>query len=334
MRAIGDLASYMLSSRLQSDLRNSAETAAEAATTGLAKNKSRHLGGATMALSLLDRKAVLLEQHQRGIAEASLFAGAMQSTLGRIQDQTSQLVASLSLVSQVQHSSELKTLSETAAGVFVDTVNAVNSEIAGRSLFSGSVTRAQPLPNGQALLDMLRTDVAGAATVADVMTAIDTWFDAPGGTFETAAYQGSDTGFMTLPLSAGDTATFGLRADGETMRDLFKALAKGALAGDSGLGLDQGAQTRLLDQSRIDLLRSDRSLTEERSSLGLTEAIVEDARVTTDSELARLAIDRLSLIGVDQFEAASEFEAAQQQLEVFYRIAARQSRTSLAEYLR
>lgn len=36
MRAIGDLASYMLSSRLQSDLRNSAETAAEAATTGLA----------------------------------------------------------------------------------------------------------------------------------------------------------------------------------------------------------------------------------------------------------------------------------------------------------
>jgi flagellar hook-associated protein 3 FlgL len=62
--------------------------------------------------------------------------------------------------------------------------------------------------------------------------------------------------------------------------------------------------------------------------------MIDASRNATDIELDRVSMDRVSLLGVDQFEAASEFEAAQQQLEVFYRIAARQSRVSLAEYLR
>ena len=82
------------------------------------------------------------------------------------------------------------------------------------------------------------------------------------------------------------------------------------------------------------MLDVDRALTEERAGLGLTEAMIETARLSTATELDRIALDRLSLIGIDQFEAASNFEAAQQQLEVFYRIAARQGRVSLAEYLR
>ena len=334
MRAIGDLASFMLSSRFQASLRNSAEFAAQAATTGLASDKARHLGGATMAVSLLDRKEVLLEQHQRGIAEAALFAGATQSILGRIQDQTEGLTKNLALVSQLAHGPDFKTMSNSASEVFIDTVNALNSEIAGRHLFSGTDTQTSPLPDGAAVLDRLRSDVAGASSAQDLMNAIDTWFDAPGGVFETDAYQGSQTGFMTLPLSNSDTATFGLRADDDTLKDTLKALAKASLAADDGLGLAASEQAKLLRQGHFELVQSDRNLTEERASLGLTEAMIDATRIATESDLARIASDRLSLIGIDQFEAASEFEAAQQQLEVFYRIAARQSRSSLVEYLR
>lgn len=334
MRPIGDLASFLLSSRFQIDLRSSAVSTAESATTGLAKDKARHVGGATLAVSLLDRKSVLLEQHKSGIAEAALLAGATQSVLGRIQDQAVQVTNSLSLVSQLQNLSELKTLSDTVGNVFVDTVNALNSKVAGRYLFSGSETQAQPLPSGQALLDMLRTDVSAAVDANGVMAALDAWFDTPGGGFETLAYQGSGAGFMSLPLSSENTATFGLRADDEAIRNHLKSLAKAALASDPGLALSMADQTMLLEQARADLRNSDQVLTEERSGLGLTEAIIETARTSTEADLARVISDRLSLVGVDQFQAASEFEAAQQQLEVFYRIAARQSRTSLAEYLR
>ncbi|WP_292288257.1 flagellin [Marivita sp.] len=334
MRAIGDLASYMLSSRFQTQLRNSADAAAQAATTGLAPDKARHLGGSTLAVSLIDRKSELLEQHQRGVAEAALLAGATQSAFGHIQDQASELSGDLALTPQLQNRSELKAVSDKAAEVFIDTVNALNSEVAGRRLFSGTATQTRPLPDGQTMLNMLRSDVAGGVTASDVRTALDTWFNSAGAGFETMAYQGSDTGFISLPLSSDETATFGVRADSDTMRHHLEALAQAALASDPSIALGIPDQKDLLSQSRAALLQSDNILTEERSSLGLTEASIERARTGTEAELSRLASDRVSLVGIDRYEAASDFEAAQQQLEIFYRVAARQSRTSLAEYLR
>lgn len=334
MRSIGDLATFMLSSQFQARLRIAADASAQEATTGLAKDTARHLGGSPMAVSLLDRKSELLEQHQRGIAEAGLFASAMQSVLGKIQDQTGQLGTSLSLVSQLQQPSELKTLSDAAATTMIDTVNALNSEIAGRYLFSGSGTRARPLPNGESLLAMLRSQIAGATNPGDAIAAVEAWFDAPGGPFESLAYSGSETGFAQLPIGPDQAVTLGLRADGETVRDMLKALGIAALASDASLGFDVVDQKTLLDEGRIALLQVDSSMTEERAGLGLIEARIDTARLAAESDLSRIALDRMSLAGVDQFKAASDFEAAQQQLEVFYRIAARQGRVSLAEYLR
>ncbi|OSQ50589.1 flagellin [Marivita geojedonensis] len=331
MRAIGDLASYMLASRLQTDLRNQADSAAESATTGLAADKARHLGGATLAITLLERKSSLLVQHQRGISEAAVLAGASQATLERIQEQSVDLANDLAIVPQLQNSSQIQALSLDASRVFVDTVNALNSSIAGRYLFSGSATQTKPLPDGAVFLDMIRTDLAGASSAADVLAGVDAWFDALSGSFD-AVYQGSTDGFMTLPLSSETTAVFALRADGETPRGVLRALAKTALAESAGLSLPE--QSQILEAGRADLLQGDQWLTEERASLGLTEARIADAASATEADITRIELDRLSLIGVDQFEAAAEFEAAQQQLDVFYRIAARQSRTSLAEYLR
>lgn len=331
MRAIGDLASYMLASRLQTDLRNQADSAAESATTGLAADKARHLGGATLAITLLERKSSLLVQHQRGISEAAVLAGASQATLERIQEQSVDLANDLAISPQLQNSSQIQALSLDASRVFVDTVNALNSSIAGRYLFSGSATQTKPLPDGAVFLDLIRTDLAGASSAADVLAGVDAWFDALSGSFD-AVYQGSTDGFMTLPLSSETTAVFALRADGETPRAVLRALAKTALAESAGLSLPE--QSQILEAGRAELLQVDQWLTEERAGLGLTEARINDAASATEADIARIELDRLTLIGVDQFEAAAEFEAAQQQLDVFYRIAARQSRTSLAEYLR
>jgi flagellar hook-associated protein 3 FlgL len=334
MRAIGDLASFMLSSQFQARLLRIADSSAQEATTGVAQDNARHLGSSTMGFSLLERKTQLLEQHQKGIAEAAVIAGATQSVLGKIQDQLGELATGLSLAGQLNNATELKALSDTAAMTLMDTVNALNSEIVGRHLFSGTASRTSPLPAGASFLDMLRSDVAGAATPGDLVSAVDEWFNAPSNPFETLAYSGSDTGFTHLPIGPGETVTFGLRADGDTVREVLKALGIAALAADPSFGFNTDAQKTLLEQGRLGVLKVDRALTEERAGLGLIEARIEAARVATDIELDETALDRLSLVGVDEFKAASEFEAAQQQLEVFYRVAARQSRVSLAEYLR
>ncbi len=334
MRAIGDLASFMLSSRFQANLRNTALSVAQEATTGLAADKARHLGGLNLEMSLLERKTILLEQHQRGIIEAGLFASSTQVILGRIQDQTTQLSQNLSLASQLPEVSALKAISDEAAAAFVDTINAINSKFAGRFILSGSATKSQPLPDGDTVLDMLRSEISGASSINDVIIALDTWFDAPSGGFNTLAYKASNTGYARLPLSDKETAIFSLRADDEVFRNMLKAVSKSALATEPLLDLTPEDQQTLLSQSHVDIINLDKHLTEERANLGLTEAVVEEARLSTESELARLKLDRLTMIGVDQFESASKFEAAQNQLELFYRIAARQGQTSLAEYLR
>lgn len=334
MRAIGDLASFMISSQLQARISSAANVSAQEATTGLAHDKARHLGGSTMAISLLERKSQLLEQHQRGISEAAIFAGATQSVLGRIQDQIGDLATDLSLSSQLQNAMEIKTLSSTAAETMIDAVNSLNVEVAGRHLFSGTATGTKPLPDGATLLENLRSDIAGSATPGDAIAAVDAWFDTPAGAFETLAYSGSTTGFASIPIRDDETVTFGLRADGETVREMLKALSFAALASDPSLGFDVADQKTLLDQGFGSLIKVDRQITEERSGLGLTEAMIEASRVSVETDLERIARDRLKLIGVDQFKVTSEFEVAQQQLEIFYRIAARQGQVSLAEYLR
>lgn len=334
MRAIGDLAAFMLASQLQASLRKSADTAAHQATTGLAKDKARHLGGSSMALSLLDRKAQLLEEHQRGIAELAVFASSTQTVLGKIQDQSLELAKRLSVTSQLKELTTLGTLSNSAAQVFVDVVDALNTEVAGRYLFSGVATDRPPLPGGLDLLSMLKEDLAGISSPDAAMSAINSWFNAPTGAFETMVYAGSVSGFAQRPIGPDATVVFGLRADGDTVRHLLTALATAAVASDASLEFSTTDQQTMLDQARKDLGDADRNLIEERAGVGLTEATIATSRRETDIDLNRLAFDRTSLLGVDQFEAASEFEAAQQQLDTFYRIAARQSRVSLAEYLR
>lgn len=334
MRAIGDLATHLLSSQFQSRLRQSADTSAQEATTGLAKDKVRHLGGATMTYSLLDRKTKLLQEHKRGIAEVAVFASATQSVLGKIQDQTTELSNRLSFVSQLENKTELKTLSESAQQSFVDVVHALNTEIAGRHLFSGTATDRRPLPNGVELLERLQTDLSGATTPQDVLSAISDWFGTSTGAFETGVYAGSVSGFSQRSIGPGASVTFGLRADDDSVRELLAALATAAIASNETFGFSATEQQVLLDKARNDLLKADRNLIEERAGVGLIESAIETARIETDAEIGRLELDRVSLLGIDQFQAASDFEAAQQQLDVFYRIAARQSRVSLAEYLR
>lgn len=334
MRSIGDLATYMLSNQFHTNLRTAANTAAQEATTGLAKGKVRHLGGSSLAVSLMDRKAQLLETHQRGISHVAIFATATQGALGKIQAQASDLSQSLSLVTQLQDTAQLNALSREAERIFVDTVNALNMDIAGRHVFSGSATDTQPLPSGQALLDMLRNDMAGVTTPAQVIDGIRLWFETPGGGFDTKAYAGSVSGFSQSPIGPDATVTFGLRADAQNIRELLTALGTAALSSEPSFALTAPQTQTVLDHARSTLGSVDQRLTQDRAGVGLIEAAIETARKETDAEIQRLSQNRLSLLGVDQFDAASEFEAAQQQLDVFYRVAARQSRVSLAEYLR
>jgi flagellar hook-associated protein 3 FlgL len=334
MQSIGDLASFLYSSRFQGELKDLASGSAAAATTGLVQDKARHLGGSVLPLSLLERKATLLEQHKLGIAEASIFAGVTQAALGKVSSQVETLSNSLTLTSQIDSIAGLRTFSESARMAFLDTVQSLKTEAGGRYVFAGSATTAPPLTDGGAMLSDLDALVAGTTNAADLVNAIEDWFELPGGGFETSAYTGSTTGFVTIPLKSETSMTFGLRADDPVIRDTLKAMAVAAFASDVSLNLPVSEQKLAFAHAHQGLISASQSVIEEQSSVGLNERIIDLAKQEVETDIARLNSDRLQFIGVDQFEEASKFEAAQQQLEILYRIAARRKEMSLAEFLR
>lgn len=334
MKSIGDLASFLFSSRYQSDLKAISERAAQAMATGEATDKARHLGSSTLALSLLERKVTLLHQHEAGVAEAAGFAQAIQVSLGRIQDEVDTFAGATALIPQLETVADLQRYSDQARIAFESVVSTLNAQSSGRHLFSGAATSEPPLPDGASLLSAIGSHVAGAADLDDLAAALDSWFDAPAGGFETTAYVGSSTGFVSMPLGAERAVTFGLRADDPTLRSTLKALALAVFSTDPNLGFSVAEQKRGFSLSRNGLLVVGSDLIAEQGNLGLNQSMIDRVRQHVEDDLALAGMNRLALVGVDQFEEASRFQTTQNQLEMLYRIAARQGATSLAEYLR
>lgn len=334
MQSIGDLASLMVSRHRQNELQRATQASATEATTGIFQDKAAHLRGTTLSLALAERQTTLLEQHKRGISEAGILASATQSSLEHIRGMSEDLANSLSLVTQIDDPSELKLLAGRAESTFRDTVNSLNSKVAGKYLFAGSSTDTQPLMDGAAFVASIRTAMTGATSLPDVQTILSDWFSTPGGPFETLAYSGSTMGKIVVPIGPSSNVEMDLRADSNVMRATLEALALSFVATDDAVNLSPSDQQDLLTQSASDLRLSIEDLTVNQGQIGLLEQQIAEHSKLVEAKLDRAQSDLQTLIGVDQFQAVTEFEATNAQLEIFYQLTARASQTSLSSYLR
>lgn len=111
-------------------------------------------------------------------------------------------------------------------------------------------------------------------------------------------------------------------------------MAKATFAGNPSLNLTNHERQIVFDVARSELADATSQIVSLRGGLGMQEEKISTSQARVDQSLAQLSIDRLEMIKANQFEKATELEAAQQKLNALYRIAARQSRTGLAEYMR
>ncbi len=201
-------------------------------------------------------------------------------------------------------------------------------------MFGGTTLDASPLADANTMLDALHVEVTGLTTAADIDAAIDNWFDASGGGFETVGYEGGTTDFISRSIASTQTVEIGLRADDQAIRDTLKGLAKGALAGDPTLAFDTDIQRDLQVQSGADLLSTASSLAGIQGRLGHIEGQVEEASTRIAAQETSYGIARNELVSADPFETATRLQSVQLQLETHYTLTARLSRLSLTEYLR
>ncbi|CAK9055877.1 Flagellar P-ring protein (Basal body P-ring protein), partial [Durusdinium trenchii] len=82
------------------------------------------------------------------------------------------------------------------------------------------------------ILSALSTALVGLTSAADVRTAVDTWFDTPGGGFDTIAYLGSDDPLDPFQISEVGEAKLDLLARDDEMRAVLKEFSLAALLDD------------------------------------------------------------------------------------------------------
>ncbi|MBP0483332.1 flagellin [Sagittula salina] len=332
MEVVGDMSRALVLRNNQVRLREEMDLLAIEISTGFKKDPGQHLDGDLTGLLAIDRTLERLDSFRVNVTEATFLTSSMQTTLDEIQTRSETVSQTLISAELTPNGPLLATMSEDAENALGQIINGMNRSVAGRFLFSGTATDRRPVQVMSDILNDARTALAGSVTLADVDTALDTFFGA-GGQFETVNYEGSNTGLAPMRLSETETANVDIRATDPVFREVLKPLIMATLATDSSLGFSQNVQVEMLAKSGRDLLGAQQNVVELRAGLGALQARIEESETRNAAERMATAKARVDLVGADQYESASRYESIRAQLESLYAITVRSQRLSLAEFL-
>ncbi|MEO1000086.1 MAG: flagellin, partial [Pseudomonadota bacterium] len=221
-----------------------------------------------------------------------------------------------------------------ARGAFEDVVTALNARYGGRSLFAGAATEGPALADAETMLTAIAATTASAPDAATAATAIDDWFQAAGGGFETMGYLGATTDAPPAQIAPGQSLTYATRADSGAVRDLLAGLAKIVIGLEAPPAGDPDAASALFEEGARGLTGAIPGIVGERAALGEAEARIAETAAAQAAERTLLETARARLVAADPYDTATEFQAVEQQLQTVYTITARLAGLSLLNALR
>lgn len=332
MTAIGDLAASLTFLRNSTSLKQTISTLTTELSTGTVADIHGRLGGNYAYLSEIDSSLITLAGHATAAAEAGTIATSMQASLSMVYDRSSELAQTL-MTTDLNAAHATQNIGSVHAREDLGTmVSALNTSVAGRALFSGSAVGTVPLADSAALLDGLRTELAGLTDPADIRTAATAWFGSGGG-FDTDIYQGSTQDLAPMRLGDGQSADLMLRADDPVFKSLLMETALAALADDPALGLSEADANTLRFETGTNLLAVKDQVIELQGKLGLQEMRIEEAQTALSVQRLVLEETRGQLLAADPFETAAYLEDAQFRLDALFAVAARSASLKLVNYL-
>lgn len=332
--AIGDLAGSFQSRLLSAQLKTDLNRLGRELTTGVREDISSQISGDYGPIAGIERSLKALEAFRTATTETATLTDAAQLALENVQNTNHDLAPALLTAGNSRSATLIRTSAIDARQQFSSLVSAMNTRVADRTVFAGAATDGPALASATDMMAELVTASAGALTAADVSTAVDTWFDAPGGGFETSGYVGSANAMGPIQLAEGETLGLTTRADDQVVRDLLKSYAKSALIAEGVLSGNVTEQARLTDRAAEGILTADGGLTNLRAEVGSLQGRVEEISVQNTAEKSALELARSDLIAVDPYEAASELEAVYSQIETLYTVTSRIARLNFTDYMR
>lgn len=331
--SLGDLAQTFMLQRRGAALKADMGRITEELATGQVSDIKSVLAGSSSYLSDLERDLQSLTGYRVATVEAAQLADATQSALERVNSSVESMSAKLLAMSPHAGETVLDQFSVDAEAELAAIVSALNTSSGGRSILAGRATDRPALQDAETILAGLRSATVGVTSAADLKQAAESWFNDPAG-FAAVAYTGSGETLAPFRLSSDETVNLELTANDQAFRDILMHVSVAAISTDFAFNLSAENRQVLLQETGQALFQQQSSLTAERASVGSAQARIDAVATRNSAEEFALMSARNALLQVDPYEAATELEAVQFQLQSLYAVTARMSGMSFVNYIR
>lgn len=328
--SFGDTAQFMSTLRTTNDIKSRLQVLQQELATGTAADLPAKLGSDLDRFTLIERDLKVLDGFAATTETVALTLDQMQAVMLGIDDQRNRVV---SAALGTGPESETDVVGATARQAFGTMVSQLNTTISGRNLFSGVDVDGPTLASDVDMMADLITSLGGATETADIIAAVDDWFDTPGGGFATMGYLGDTGAPLSRRIGPGKDVTIEPRADAQGIRDVLKGAALGAIVEELGGTLDLDTREELIRESGVQLLSAAEPLAQMQGRLGSVQEEIEIAQTFQQAQITTFEIARGELRDADPYETAALLNEVQVQLELQFTITARISSLSLANYL-
>lgn len=333
VNSIGDLAMAFALRQRSTDIKTDIQNLNQELASGVTSDISEHLGGSYARLTSVERDLRVLTGYSITISEAETYTDMVQNRLDQIADMSTDFMGKL-LASDASNGTGAQTvLADEARLNFRTVIETLNSQSAGRNLFSGEDSNTPAFIDPDLILAELDNVVAAALTPSDAMTAIETWFDDPAG-FEIFSYTGSTSGMA--PFKMSDTVAVDVTVLGTdpALKEVMKSLAYVAISDNATLGFAPLERSDMIESAALGLVNAQQQVVSVQARVGIAQEQIEGWMLRTQTEQVGMEYAKNALLAVDPYETATRLEAAQFQLQSLYTVTARLSNMSLVNYLR
>jgi len=330
---IGDMSQHFQSLRNTGSIKIQLARLSQEMSSGQVADLGTHLKGNTTALTGLNHEIAMLDEYSSSNSETSRILDMMQITLQRMDTQRENAANSFLSVNAETNSHQVENAAATAKSAFSEIISGLNSTIGGRSLFAGTAVDVAPLAEPDSILVDLVASISGATSKADIVSAIDSWFDTAGGGFDTVAYSGNQDN-QARATDGQNNVSLDVRGDDPSVRELLKGFAYAAVVSDISMSVTDRVAAELVNEAGVKLIEAAEGFSYLQGRLGGAQEAVTLAEASNSTQRASFEIARSDMVRADPFETATKLQDIQTQLETHFAVTARLSRLNLVDFLR
>lgn len=331
--SIGDLSQAYQTRRQMAQLKSDVARHGMELSTGQTASLSRTVAGDFTPIAGIERALKALDGYRTATSEAATFVETLQVTLENVQSLASGVASGLLLAASSSNPALIEAAGNDARQRFDATIQTLNTRAADRVLLGGVATDGPAMIAPDAMMAALQAEIASETGAAGIEAKVAAWFDSPTG-YAAVAYQGSATPLAPFQVGAAEAVQLSVTANDPLLRNSLIGFAMAALVGSGALAGNPPEQASLARAAGERMLTADSGLANLRAEIGSVEARIDEAATRNEAERTALQLARAAIVSVDPFEAASQLEATQTQLETLYTITARLARLNLADFLR